>query len=132
MGHGYSKRQEYSERQEEIDKTLTPQIIHEICLEYDQEISLHMNEEKERFIVITYASTHALLRRIKGDKTEKPLKISYSDINKARKMLPNSKVVKEWDPSISVVILICSLIPATLIGQEKDLVLTHTTTCFKI
>ena len=68
---------EYTQRQNDIDKLLQPNVVRDILNENWDEISKSLSKDK-RMISIIYPSTQSLLRRIKGG-NEKPMYILHDD-----------------------------------------------------
>ena len=131
---------EYQKRLTGIDQLLTPQLVKEILLDSQESILLDSQESilsrlenpSQRLIVITFASTAALLRRIQGNRSDRPISIEFSTIEEGRRMNPQSQVLNNCNPETQFCVIIGTWLPFSLLGFDKDQVLTHTTTCLTL
>jgi hypothetical protein len=120
----------YNQRQAEIDQLLTPFVVKEIVLENLDQIKPHLLEQHNRLVILTFASTQALLRRLQRTIMEKPISIDSTTIEKGRLMHPASRVIKNCQPETQFCVMIVTLLPLSALGLGKDGMLTHTTTGF--
>ena len=122
---------EYQKRQTEIDQSLTPQLVKEILLDSQQSILSGLENPSQRLIIIIFASTASLLRRVHGNTSDRPISIELKTIDEGRQMNPNSQVLKNCNPTTQFCVIIGTWLPFSFVGG-KDQVLTHTTTCMTL
>lgn len=118
------------QNQVEIDLALSHQVV--MGMVQDQ---VPENPAK-KLITVIYPSTAALLRRIKGDHNEKPIKVLVNDLDKAEKDHPTIKTIKlcKANNDNSFCVCIATYLPTSALDlylyHDKDSILTHTFTCF--
>lgn len=119
----------YKERQERIDRELTPNVVCSILGERASEIVPRMRREPAmRHVTIVYASTDALLRRINGG-NDAPINIGFNTLEEERKRQPESKALAQCDGAKCFCVTIATHLPLSLIGMGGDSIMTQGMTC---
>jgi len=131
---------EYQKRQSVIDQSLTPQLVKQILLDNHNKIKAGLQKPDNRLIIITFASTAALVRIIESSQSgnglpasqDRPLSIDFTTIEEGRKMNPQSQVLHNCDPATQFCVIIATLFPLSALGLGPDKIFTHTTTCLTL
>jgi hypothetical protein len=111
---------------------LTPYLVKQIVLDNRETIKSGLEKPANRLVVITFASTASLLRKIQGNQSDRPIAIEFLTIEDGRKMNTQSQVLKNCNPDSEFCVIIATWLPVSSLGLGPDQILTHTTTGFKL
>lgn len=121
---------DFIERQQEVDKLLTSDIIRHILSENWSSINTVLSKDKDKkFITIVYSSIQALLRKITGKQDEKPVHIAFSSIDEILQLVTNNTLLTCKSLPSSICVCIGTYLPTSVITGENDSIYTHTYTC---
>jgi hypothetical protein len=133
---------EFENRQKEIDAKLTPPVATQIFLPFEKEFYENLKAHPEnRVVLITFASTAALLRRIKGQAEEKPMSVQYTTVQgRMRKFLnleacgeiiSGSKTASYVQKDLSsFLVVVGTYLPIGMLGGP-NMLYTHSLTALK-
>jgi hypothetical protein len=123
---------EYQLRQNAIERSLTAHLVKELVLDNRDAMRTGLENPLYRTVVMTFASTASLLRRVRGDKSDNAISIEFLTMEDAMNMNPNSKVLKKCKPSEEFCVIVATWLPVSALGLGPDQLLTHSTTGFKL
>jgi len=119
--------QEFLERQQEIDRLITPTIVFEIMKENEKEI-ISLVSPLKRVVYIVYMSTQSLHRKLSGQ-DDKPFKIVSTSFGEALQVASTNTGKKCKDLPRSICVCIGSYLPTGFLTGGNDSVYTHSFTC---
>lgn len=119
---------EFDQRQTQIDAALTPRMAALLCLENKEAVVRELAQH--RCINIIYATTHALLRRLKGG-TDRPIVVVGMPLEEEHKEMPQSQCIAQAMQNQEIfVVRILTHLPFSLMGGQ-DKLWSHTITAMK-